>query len=138
MKRIYSMDTVPNTVEKWYTQTLHFKHVWEKTNKIAKGQGNPFLTFQDNQNNHHTQKKKDPNAMDVDAICIKKLTPEECWRCFDNNLCFKCCKPGHISSKCQNPFLGKQKQSTATTAKIEEIFNDEDSAIIGRIFTMDF
>ena len=31
------MDTVPNTVEKWYLQALHFKHVWEKTNKIAKG-----------------------------------------------------------------------------------------------------
>ena len=37
MKRIYSMDTVPNTVEKWYLQALHFKHVWEKTNKITKG-----------------------------------------------------------------------------------------------------
>ena len=37
MKRIYSMDTVPTTVEKWYIQALHFKHVWEKTNNITKG-----------------------------------------------------------------------------------------------------
>ena len=37
MKRIYSMDTVPSTVEKWYLQALHFKHIWEKTNEIAKG-----------------------------------------------------------------------------------------------------
>lgn len=37
MKRIYSMDTVPTTVDKWYTQALHFKHIWEKTNEIAKG-----------------------------------------------------------------------------------------------------
>ena len=28
MRRIYSMDTVPTTIEKWYTQALHFKHVW--------------------------------------------------------------------------------------------------------------
>ena len=37
MKRIYSIDTVPTTVDKWYTQALHFKHIWEKTNEIAKG-----------------------------------------------------------------------------------------------------
>ena len=140
MKRVYSMDTVPSTIEKWYLQTLHFKHVGEKTNEIAKGQGNPFLTFQDNRNNHNQRQmpKKDPNAMDVDAIHVEKLTPEECQRCFDNNLCFKCHKPRHRSSQCQNPFLGKQKQPTATTTKIEEIPNEEESATVGRISTMDF
>ena len=77
--------------------------------------------------------------MDIDAIHIKKLTPEERQRCFDNNLCFKCCKPGHRSSQCQNPFLGKQRQpTTTTTTKIEEIPDDEESATIGRISTMDF
>ena len=68
MKRIYSMDIIPTTMEKWYQQTLHFKQVWERTNKIAKGRNNPFIPFQDNRNNSHTQKKRDPNAMDVDAI----------------------------------------------------------------------
>ena len=71
MKRIYSMDTVPSTVEKWYLQALHFKHIWEKTNEIAKGWGNPFLTFQDNQNNHTQKHTRDPNAMDIDAITLK-------------------------------------------------------------------
>lgn len=37
MRRIYSMDTVPDTIEKWYTQALHFKLVWEKANSITKG-----------------------------------------------------------------------------------------------------
>ena len=56
MRRIYSMDTVLTTMEKWYLQTLHFKHVWERTNEIAKGWNNPFLPFQDNRNsnNNHT------------------------------------------------------------------------------------
>ena len=139
MRRIYSMDTVPTTMEKWYLQTLHFKHVWERTNEIAKGRNNPFLPFQDNRSNHNnTQKKRDLNAMDVDAIQIKKLTLEERQRCFDNNLCFKCRKPGHRSSQCRNPFLGKWKQLTTTTAKIKEILDDEESATIGRISTMDF
>ena len=137
MKRVYSMDTVPDTIEKWYLQMLHFKHVWEKTNEIAKGWSNPFLAFQDNwNNNNHTQKKRDPNAMDINAIHIEKLTPEEWQRCFDNNLCFKCRKPGHRSSQCQNPFTNKQKQPTTTTAKIEEIPNNifeiKDSATVVR------
>ena len=76
--------------------------------------------------------------MDVDAIQIEKLTPEERQRCFKNNLCFKCRKPGHRSNQCRNPFLGKQKQPTATTAKIEEIPDDKEAATIGRISTMDF
>ena len=59
-------------------------------------------------------------------------------RCFDNNLCFKCRKPRHISSKCQNPFMNKQKQPTTTTTKIKEIPDDEDSATFRRISTMDF
>ena len=57
MRRIYSMDIVPTTMEKWYQQTLHFKQVWERTNEIAKGRNNPFIPFQDNRNNNHTQKK---------------------------------------------------------------------------------
>ena len=138
MRRIYSMDIVPTTMEKWYQQTLHFKQVWERTNEIAKGRNNPFIPFQDNRNNNHTQKKQDPNAMDVDAIRIEKLTPEERQRCFENNLCFKCRKPGHRSNQCRNPFLGKQKQPTATTAKIEEIPDDKEAATVGRISTMDF
>ena len=138
LRRIYSMDIVPTTMEKWYQQTLHFKQVWERTNEIAKGRNNLFIPFQDNRNNNHTQKKWDPNAMDVDAIWIEKLTPEERQRCFENNLCFKCRRPGHRSNQCWNPFLGKQKQPTATTTKIEEIPDDEEAATVGRISTMDF
>ena len=138
MRRIYSMDIVPTTMEKWYQQTLHFKQVWERTNEIAKGRNNPFIPFQDNRNNNHTQKKQDPNAMDVDAIHIEKLTPEERQRCFENNLCFKCHKPGHRSNQCRNLFLGKQKQPTATTTKIKEIPDNKEAATIGRISMMDF
>ena len=59
MRRIYSMDTVPTTMEKWYLQTLHFKHVWERTNEIAKGRNNPFLPFQDNRSNHNNTQKRE-------------------------------------------------------------------------------
>ena len=76
--------------------------------------------------------------MDVDAIHIKKLTPEERQRCFENNFCFKCHKPRHRSNQCRNLFLGKQKQLTATTTKIKEIPDNKEAATVGRISMMDF
>ena len=29
MRRIYGMDTVPTTIDKWYQTTLRFQHIWE-------------------------------------------------------------------------------------------------------------
>ena len=128
MRRIFSMDTVPDTVEKWYTQALHFKLVWEWADNIAKEQGNKNHTYQ-----RPVQKPKDLNAMDVDAICLEQLTPKERQRCIENNLCFKCRKPGHSAAKCRNPFMNKP----TTIAKIKEVPNN-DSATIRRITTLDF
>ena len=84
MRRIYGMDMVPTTIDKWYQTTLRFQHVWEKTNEIAKGRPNPFHNGQNRQNNNGH--KKDPNAMDVDAV--QEWSPEK-QRQYKNNLCFK-------------------------------------------------
>ena len=65
MKKIYGMDTVPDTIDKWYQVTLRFQHIWEKTNEIAKGKTNPFYQNHHRNNEH---KKKDPDAMDVDSV----------------------------------------------------------------------
>ena len=73
MRRIYRMDTVPTTINKWYQQTLRFQHVWEKMNEIAKGRPPPFQQGQ--QNNRH--KKCDPNAMDVDAVQLSEQEREK-------------------------------------------------------------
>ena len=83
MKKIYGMDTVPNTIDKWYQATLRFQHVWEKTNEIARGKTNPF--YQNHRSNDH--KKKDPDTMDVDAV---QLSDQERERRRRNRLCYKC------------------------------------------------
>ena len=131
MKRIYGMDTVPTTIEKWYQQTLRFQHVWEKTNEIAKGRPPPFQYGQ--QNNVH--KKRNPNAMDIDAI---QLSEQERNRCFKNNLCYKCKKPGHVSKFCKNPFLKKEGKKPKVSAKIEEIPDSNNNATVGAVMTQDF
>ena len=137
MKRIYGMDTVPTTIDKWYQQTLRFQHVWEKTNEIAKGRPNPFYQGQKQHNNGN---KKDPNAMDIDAV--REWSPEK-QKQYKNNLCFKCGKPRHISKGCKNPFLAKEgkkpeNKKPEVSAKIEEIPDSDKEPMVGAISAQDF
>ena len=138
MKRIYRMDTVPNTIDKWYQQTLHFQHVWEKTNEIAKGRLNPFHNGQHRQNN--SGYKKDPNAMDVDAV---RLSNQERERRRKKGLCFKCGQPRHMSPSCNNPFLKKEgkkpeNKKPEVSAKIKEIPDSDEEPMVGAISAQDF
>ena len=137
MKKIYGMDTVPDTIDKWYQATLRFQHVWEKTNEIAKGKTNPFYQNHHRNNDH---KKKDPDAMDVDAI---QLSDQEQQRHLKERLCFKCGKPGHFSRSCRNPFLKKEgkkpeNKKPEVSAKIKEIPDSDEEPTVGAISAQDF
>ena len=80
----------------------------------------------------------DLNTMDINAACLEQLIPEERQKWIENNLCFKCRKPGHSTAKCRNPFVNKMRQpTTSAIAKIKEIPND-DFTTFGRITTLDF
>ncbi|KAF8547390.1 hypothetical protein OG21DRAFT_1379626, partial [Imleria badia] len=101
MKQIYTMDSVPDKIEAWYTKAEAFQAQWAHSNKIAtphnrKKTANtstprPYLP---------TPKVKDPNAMDIDTVCIGKLTPEEWKKCVEKGLCFHYRKGGHMSNNC--------------------------------------
>ena len=137
MKKIYGMDTVPNTIEKWYQATLCFQHVWEKTNEIARGKTNPFYQNHHRNNDH---KKKDPDAMDVDAV---RLSDQERERRRRKGLCYKCGAPGHMSNNCNNPFLKKEgkkpkNKKPEVSAKIEEIPDSDEEPTVQGISAEDF
>ena len=55
--------------------------------------GNPFLFTSRNPHPY------DPNAMDVDAVSLTKLTLAERARRIREKLCFRCRKPGHSASQ---------------------------------------
>ena len=138
MKRIYGMDTVPTTIDKWYQTTLRFQHVWEKTNKIAKGRPNPFHNGQQRQ--HNNGYKKDLNTMDVDAVQISQQERKKQTR---ENLCFKCGKPRHFSKGCRNPFLKKEgkkpeNKKPEVSAKIEEIPDSDEEPTVRAVSAQDF
>ena len=44
---------------------------------------------------------RDPNAMEVDVVCLKKLTPQERAKCMREGRCFKCQKVGHDAKNCR-------------------------------------
>ncbi|KAF8546947.1 hypothetical protein OG21DRAFT_1425826 [Imleria badia] len=91
MKQIYTMDTVPNKIEAWYTKAEAFQAQWLRDVGLTSGSDRPYLP---------TPKAKDPNAMDIDAVRIGKLTPKERKKCVEKGLCFCCQKAGHMSSSC--------------------------------------
>ena len=130
MKKIYGMDTVPTTIEKWYQATLRFQHVWEKTQEIAKGKTNPF--YQNHHRNDNGHKKKDPDAMDVDAV---QLSDQERKKRLQGRLCFGCGRAGHRVADCRNPFAKKEgkkpeNKKPEVSAKIEEIPDSDEETTV--------
>ena len=51
---------------------------------------------------HTPRTTHDPNAMDINAISLSKLTPTKRARCIKEGLCFCCRKKGHSTNKCNN------------------------------------
>ena len=128
---IYSMEKVPTTLKAWMDKAIDFHKQKAHIIALKKGQGLSLSSFS---NLHST---KDPDAMDVDTICLKKLSPADHACCMREGLCFRCCKKGHSTNECQSTQSpGKSKgnnrpqmvrntetstPSTSTTATITPI-----------------
>lgn len=77
MKRIYSMDTVPTTIEEWYKQAIHFKKAWDKADAIEKRKPTYSHFYHNNKSNQNQNQYPHTPAKDPNAISIKKLTPQD-------------------------------------------------------------
>ena len=144
MQHIMSMDTIPTTIQEWYSKVIHFQTQWEWAEEISRRNQHPtqhlYQPFISN-----SLKTRDPNAMDVDVICVGKLTPEERKHCIEKRLCFHCRKARYLSGECPSFPNKKPRQQVKRVVKEEEIPNlqevdDNDEETIQRIsFTpMDF
>ena len=88
------MSSIPTIVAKWIEQAKVF-HA-QKMHILALKGGRLPSTI------HPPRTTHDPNAMDIDAISLSKLTPTERARCIKEGLCFRCRKKGHSANKCNN------------------------------------
>ena len=95
--------------------------------------------------------------MDVDSICIEKLTKEEREKCIKEGQCLQCRKPGHYSRNCttfqsnnSNPLLYtktplRKPQEPRKIAKIEEVLEvqqgeevGDEEELIAKLYVQDF
>ena len=95
---ILSMASPPNDLPGWiekaqlfYGQKLHIDELRRNTHYSSFG-------FQ---NAPTPRTPCDPNAMEVNSVRLKKLTPQECAKCIKEGRCFKCQKIGHDAKNCR-------------------------------------
>ena len=137
MRRIMSMDTVPSTIDEWYKKAITFQTQWERADDIAKRNSRSSHQTYHSFSNSSAAKTHDPDAMVVDTIKVSKLTPEERKRCVEKKLCFRCRKPGHLSTACpaftQKANQKVHKVSSEELPKLEEIDDDEEEERVRKI-----
>ena len=131
MKSIYSMETVPTTIDDWYRKALTFQTHYEQAREVEQRRPNPAGTYRPFAATPTTT--RDPNAMEVDAIKVAKLTKEERERCMKEGLCLRCRKKGHMAKNCPT-FQGKPAgiRKVEEAPRPHETFDDEE-VVIGKI-----
>ena len=92
---IYSMEKVPTILKAWMEKAIDFHKQKAHIIALKKGQGLPLSLFSSN-----SRSTKGPDAMDVNTICLKKLSlADQAW-CIREGLCFRCRKKGHSANEC--------------------------------------
>ena len=94
---IYSMEKVPTTLKAWMEKAINFHKQKACIIALKKGQGLPLSLFSPN-----SRSTKDPDAMDVDTICLKKLSLADHAWCIREGLCFRCHRKGHSANECRS------------------------------------
>ena len=132
-RRILSLENPPFTLQGWLDWAAKLDNNWRKMQRVlgqsreandkaiqGKKKEEPKRRFQ-----FH---KKDPNAMDVDALTVEKR--EEAMK---KGLCFGCGKPGHLNKDCPNkkktPYTPKKmapKELYAHIRSLTAVMNEEE------------
>ena len=141
MKCIMFLDTVPEKFDDWYSKAIHFQNQWDHVEQIAQRSRRSTQTFQSFSSPRTMT--KDPNTMDVNAVKVKKLTPEEQEECFKKRLCLRCHKKGHMANACpifsdppKKPHI-QHAQKEEKLPKLKEIKDDEEEGVALVSFRLD-
>ena len=138
LRKIYNRDDLPDNYEEWLAAAQKEQTKWT----VMKSAG---LTSKGDQNNRRQRwrdalgkkdgqtrgqnKKKDPDAMDVDNVRLNPLTDEERKRLMEEGRCFRCRQQGHMSKACpkkgENPPKINQVQ-TKEKKRTLEVIDDRD------------
>ena len=95
---ILSMQNPPDTLEEWIVKAKTFHNQKLRIDELRRG--TRFSNFR-TPNYSSPRNSLDPNAMEVDTIRLKKLSPQERTKCMKEGRCFRCRKTGHSVRNCQ-------------------------------------
>ena len=95
---ILSMASPPDTLEEWIEKAKLFHSHKLCINELC-NRGH-YHSFQ-SQSSPSTRTTWDPDAMEVDFMKLKKLSPQEQAKCMREGRCFKCRKVGHDAKNCK-------------------------------------
>ena len=99
---ILSMASPPNDLPGWIENAQLFHGQKLRINELRRSTHHPGFGFQ---NAPTPRTPRDPNAMDVDMVRLKKLTPQERAKCMKEERCFKCRKVGHNAKNCRTKYV---------------------------------
>ena len=106
---ILSMQDPPNSIEGWIAKAKTFHNQKLCIDEIRRGaRPSNFRTS----NSSSARTPPDPNAMEIDSIQLKKLSPQERAKCMREGRCFRCRKTGHDARNCRtktNPTPGPSR-----------------------------
>ena len=102
---ILFITTIPTTSSTWINQAkvFHAQKMCILSLWAGCPQSHPNLSL---------WPQKDPNAMDIDAITLTKLTPTEWVKCMKEGQYFRCRKTGHNTQNCWVTFPPQNQSST--------------------------
>ena len=84
---ILSMQDPPDSLEGWIAKAKTFHNQKLRIDELRKG--TRYSNFR-TQSSTSTRTTFDPNAMEVDAVRLKKLSPQERAKCMKEGRCFRC------------------------------------------------
>ena len=92
------MASLPDTLEEWIEKAKLFQCHKLRIDELHKGgRYNSFWP----QPSPATRATQDPDAMEMDFVKLKKLSPQEWAKCMRKGCCFKCRKVGHNAKNCR-------------------------------------
>ena len=97
-------EVIPRTIDDWFEKAIQFDTNWGEATAIF-GQNKKNYNRTMNRSWYKPAEKKDPNAMDIDA-----LTFEERQTLMKQGKCFKCRKEGYKATDCRDETDRKEKK----------------------------
>jgi len=93
LEKIYALETIPTTIDEWYSHACRFDNQWLRVQEIIgrqRGGHTPVRRYAPT-----PRYSPDPNAMDIDRLSTEQMTDH-----VKKGLCFHCHKTGHRSREC--------------------------------------